>query len=68
MTFEINWMTADQRTGIVDAILLRVAPAMTVDEIIQKLGEPPYVSVLTADYSATETALGLVYPETGNVI
>jgi hypothetical protein len=61
-------MTANAQTGIVDALLIRVAPVMTVGEVIAKYGEPPYVSVLPQDYSETETALGLIYPEQGNVL
>ncbi|MFQ3535375.1 MAG: hypothetical protein SNJ58_05820 [Aggregatilineales bacterium] len=61
-------MTANPETGIVDALLIRVAPVMTVGEVITKYGEPLYVSVLPQDYSETETALGLIYPEQGNVL
>jgi hypothetical protein len=61
-------MTADPTTGVVDAILLRLAPVMTVGEVIEAYGEPQYVSVLREDYSAEETAIGLVYPTTGNVV
>jgi hypothetical protein len=61
-------LTGDADTGLVDAILLRVAPVMTVGEVVAKLGEPKYVSVLPQDYSESETALGLVYPEQGNVV
>ncbi len=61
-------MTANPDTGIVDALLIRVAPVMTVGEVITKYGEPLYVSVLPQDYSETETALGLIYPEQGNVL
>lgn len=61
-------MTADATSGVVDAVLLRVAPVMKIKDVISKLGEPAYVSVLPQDYSETETALGLVYPKTGNIV
>lgn len=61
-------MTADKNTGLVDAILLRLAPKITIKDVIAKYGEPEYVSVLGQDYSADETAVGLIYPKIGNVL
>lgn len=61
-------MTANKDTGLVDAILLRVAPVMTVADVIAKYGEPEYVSVLQQDYTPEEAAIGLVYPKQGNVL
>ncbi len=61
-------ITADPATGLVDAILVRVAPVMTLQEVIAKYGDPAYVSVLSNDYSPTEVAMGLIYPKSGNII
>jgi hypothetical protein len=61
-------LTSDQTTGLVNYIVVRTAPIMSLGDVIAKYGEPPYTSVSTDDYSPDEVALGLVYPKTGNVI
>jgi hypothetical protein len=61
-------LTADQKTGLVDGIVIRTAPTMALGDVITKYGDPPYTSVLADDYSQDEVALGLVYPKSGNVI
>ncbi|HRE47810.1 MAG TPA: hypothetical protein PLD47_08795 [Aggregatilineales bacterium] len=61
-------VTANANTGLVDAILIRIAPNVTVKQILAKYGDPEYVSVVQQDYSSDEAVIGLVYPKTGNVL
>jgi hypothetical protein len=58
-------MSADQNTGLVDVILINLAPNLAAWQIIRKYGPPAYVSYV--DYSQQEVALGLVYPKQGFV-
>jgi peptidylprolyl isomerase len=57
-------ITAD-RGGIIRSIQMRVAPKMQVKQLIEKFGEPAYLT--TADYSPTEVAVALIFPKVGVV-
>src|SRR5215813_13781489 len=46
-------IVADETTGIVDIILVRVKPTMTVQQVIDKYGKPAYVSAV--DYTPDES-------------
>lgn len=59
-------IAADPDTGLVEVILVRMAPLMTAGDVIDRYGEPDYV--LPQDYSPEETVLGLLYPDRGLVI
>jgi hypothetical protein len=59
-------LVENKDTGLVEAILVRVAPNMTIKSIIDKNGPPAYV--LTGDYSADESVIQLLYPQTGNIV
>ncbi|MCE7948604.1 MAG: hypothetical protein DYG88_14360 [Chloroflexi bacterium CFX4] len=61
-------MTADPSTGIVNQLLVYVAPNMRVRDVLAKYGEPAYVAVPKQDYSQTEAVLGLIYPKQGNLL
>jgi len=56
-------MSADKDSGLVNAILVRVAPKITAAQVIEKYGEPKFVN--TADYSDKEVVLTLIYPDLG---
>jgi hypothetical protein len=56
-------MSADKDTGLVNAILVRVAPNITAKQVIDKYGEPKFVN--TADYSDKEVVLTFIYPDEG---
>ena len=59
-------LSADQNTGIVNGLLLKVAPKMTAQQVVDKYGEPKYVS--TVDYTDKEVAVALIFPEKGLVV
>jgi hypothetical protein len=60
-------MSANPDTGLINAVLIKVTPTMTVKEVVEKYGEPKYVTWV--DYSPPEqVALGLVFQEAGLVI
>ncbi len=58
-------MTANQDTGLIDALLVKVKPTMTVKQVIDKYGTPDYTTVV--DYSAEEVAIGLIFSKVGLV-
>jgi hypothetical protein len=59
-------LSADQQTGLVNAILVKVAPTMTTKQVLDKFGNPAYV--FTTDYSDKEVAIAMVYPTVDIVI
>ena len=58
-------MTANQDTGLLDALLVKVKPGMTAKQVIDKYGVPDYTTVV--DYSAEEVAIGLIFAKVGLV-
>ncbi len=52
-------------TGTVNAILLRLAPHVTAKQLLDKYGNPTYVTEV--DYSAAEVAVALIFPKNGLV-
>jgi hypothetical protein len=56
-------LAANPDTGLVEVVLIRTAPVMTLLEVIEKYGEPEYV--VPQEYTPEEVALGLLYPEEG---
>jgi hypothetical protein len=58
-------MIASQ-TGLVESITLRLAPKITVGQVIDKYGEPPYT--FSAEYSDSEAVIQLLYPTQGLVL
>jgi hypothetical protein len=56
-------MSADEATGIINALAIKVAPDMTAKQVIDKFGEPKYVTPV--DYTDKEVALTMIYPEKG---
>ncbi len=59
-------MTADKNSGVVDALVAKVAPKMTLQQVIDKYGEPKYT--FPVDYTADEVAIAVIYPEKGLVV
>lgn len=57
-------MTADDK-GVVNALLVKLAPNITTKQLIDKFGTPKYVT--NVDYSAQEVALALIFPDKGVV-
>ncbi len=57
-------MTSDEK-GIVNAVLIKVAPNVTAGQLIEKYGKPDYIT--NVDYSAQEVALALIFKKTGTV-
>ncbi len=57
-------MTANQY-GIVDALVVKVAPNMTLRQVIYKYGPPQYT--FPVDYASDEVAFAVIYPENGIV-
>ena len=57
-------MTADDK-GVVNALLVKLAPNVTAKQLIDKFGNPKYVTGV--DYSAQEVALALIFPDKGVV-
>ncbi len=58
-------LSADQTSGLVDAILIKLKPKITAQQVIDKYGKPDYVTFV--DYSQQEVALGLVFQKVGIV-
>src|SRR5450432_2213574 len=58
-------VTADQDSGLVNALLVKVAPTMTLQQVIEKYGAPKYV--YTVDYTADEVAVAVIFPDKGLV-
>ncbi len=58
-------LSADESSGLVDAILIKLKPKITVQQVIDKYGKPDYVTYV--DYSQQEVALGLVFQKVGVV-
>lgn len=56
-------LSADKDTGIVNAMLIKLAPRITVQQVIERFGQPKYVN--SVDYTDQEVALALIYPEKG---
>jgi hypothetical protein len=61
-------MTSNPDTGKVFSMVVHVAPVMKLSEVLEKIGTPPYATVLPQSYSATEEMVGLVYPTLNAVI
>ncbi len=59
-------ISANPDTGVVNAMLVKVAPKMNAQQIIEKYGQPTYTN--SVDYSDKEVALAMIYPEKGLVI
>lgn len=59
-------MIEDSKTGIVQALLVRVAPKMTVGSVIKKYDNPPYI--IAGDYSSSESVIQLIYPDKGIIV
>jgi hypothetical protein len=47
----------------VNALLIKLKPVVTAEEIIKKYGTPSYTT--TVDYSPQEVAIALIFPEVG---
>lgn len=60
----IGQLTANDK-GVVDALLVKLAPGVTTEQVIAKYGDPKYVTGI--DYSQTEVALALIFPDKGIV-
>ncbi len=58
-------MTADDK-GVVNALIAKVTPDMTLQQVIDKYGQPKYV--FPVDYSDTEVAIATIYPDQGLVV
>ena len=58
-------IVANADTGVIDIILVRVKPNMTVSQVIAKYGNPKYVSAV--DYTPDESAITLIFPDAGLV-
>ncbi len=58
-------LSADETSGLINGILLKVTPKMTVKQVIDKYGPPDYVSPV--DYTPQEVALGLVFQKSSVV-
>lgn len=56
-------LSANEETGLVEVMLIRTAPVMTLLDVIDKYGEPDYV--VPQNYTEEEVALGLLYPDQG---
>lgn len=59
-------MTANKDSGVVDALVAKVAPKMTLKQVIDKYGEPKYT--FPVDYTADEVAIAVIYPDKGLVV
>src|SRR5579859_5168110 len=51
--------------GLVNALLVKVAPGMTAQDVIDKYGKPQYVN--SVDYTDQEVAMALIFPDKGLV-
>ncbi len=51
--------------GVVESILIKLAPNVTAKQLLDKYGSPAYIS--TVDYTPQEVALGMIYPKLGLV-
>jgi len=60
----VGQLTANEK-GVVDALLVKLAPGVTTAQLITKYGNPDYVTGI--DYSQTEVALALIFPKVGLV-
>jgi len=60
----IGQLTANDK-GVVDALLVKLAPGVTTEQLVAKYGDPKYVTGI--DYSQTEVALALIFPDKGIV-
>jgi hypothetical protein len=58
-------MSANE-AGLINAILVRTKPTMTIKQVIDKYGKPDYVA--TTDYSEEEALLGLIFTKPGLII
>lgn len=56
-------LAANPDTGLVEVVLVRTAPVMTLLDVLRRYGEPTYV--VPQEYTPEEVALGLLYPEEG---
>jgi hypothetical protein len=56
-------MSADKDTGLINALIVKVAPNMTVKQVIDKYGPPDWVT--SVDYTPQEVALGLIFRKVG---
>jgi hypothetical protein len=52
-------------SGVVNALLVKVAPNLTAQQVIDKYGQPTYVN--SVDYSDKEVAIAMIFPEKGLV-
>src|SRR5262249_15210505 len=59
-------LTADQTKGIVDAVVAKVTPNMTLQQVIDKYGQPQYT--FPVDYTSDEVAIAVIYPDKGLVV
>src|SRR3954468_24096225 len=58
-------LSANPDTGVVNAMLVKLSPKLTAQQIIDKFGEPKYVN--SVDYSDQEVAVAMIYPDKGLV-
>jgi hypothetical protein len=56
-------LSANEETGLVEVMLIRTAPVMTLLDVVSRYGEPAYV--VPQEYTEEEVALGLLYPDDG---
>jgi len=52
-------------SGVVNALLIKVAPTMKAGDVIKAYGNPKYVN--SVDYTDKEVAMALIYPDLGIV-
>jgi hypothetical protein len=55
-------ITANDK-GVLNALLVKLSPDVTAGQMIEKYGNPEYVTGV--DYSQTEVALALIFPKVG---
>jgi len=59
-------MTSANQTAPIDALVAKVAPKMTLQQVIAKFGDPKYT--FPVDYTSEEVAIAVVYPDNGIVV
>ncbi len=56
-------LSADENTGLIYSVLIKVTPRVAIKDVISKYGSPDFVT--TVDYSSQEVAIGLIFPKVG---
>jgi hypothetical protein len=58
-------MTAKDKDSVIDALVVKVAPNMSLQQVIAKFGDPKYT--FPVDYTSEEVAIAVIYPDKGIV-